>query len=138
MRVCQQYFGPQKSFFWFVHKLTEAQYPTEHLFNQCTIRMWFWVDFKLDNNFGGKVGSLATWGPKLSRSMLLKFEIRTCLLRIHQQKQIFFFYCYGQNGDIHLLHSIIQNLYIIIELEYCHQAFWSTIPFYSNLDLCDE
>ena len=48
--------------------------------------------------------------------------------------------CCGQNGDIqdiHLLHSIIQNLYMIIELEYCHQAFWS-IPFYSNLDLCDE
>ena len=129
---------PQKSFF-LGSFINSQKRSTQLSIFSTTVRMWFWVVLSwLDNDFGGKVGSLATWGPKLSRSMLVKFEIRTCLLRIHQQKQIFFFYCCGQNGDIHLLHSIIQNLYIIIELEYCHQAFWSTIPFYSNLDLCDE
>ena len=42
----------------------------------------------------------------------------------------FFFYCCGQNGDIqniHLLHSIIQNLYVIIILEIVIKPFGGSL-----------
>ena len=135
MRECQQYYDHKSHFFGFVNKFTVVS--TQLSIFSTTVRMWFWVVLSwLDNDFGGKVGSLATWGQKISRSMLVKFEIRTCLLRIHQQKQIFFLlllrtkWWYSLTAFNHP--KLIHNNHI----RDCHQAFWS-IPF-SNLDLCDE
>ena len=127
---------PQKSFF-LGSFINSQKRSTQLSIFSTTVRMWFWVVLSwLDNDFGGKVGSLATWGPKLSRSMLVKFENKDMSFENPSTETDFFLlllrtkWWYSLTAFNHP--KLIHNNHI----RDCHQAFWS-IP-YSNLDLCDE